>query len=186
MLLISVLIKLSDGEEVFVGTPMRYGLNGKTFFMYKFRTMIPNAHHIAMSNNEIKDELLGNHKLESDIRVTKIGRILRNTDLDELPQLINVILGHMSMVGPRPYYEEEIEYHLEKYPQDKKYFKNIFSVKPGLTGIWQVSGRNEITFRKRLQIESEYALKPSILKDIYILLKTPWVVLVRPGSSRGS
>lgn len=185
MLLISILIKLSDGGEVFVGTPIRYGLNGKSFFMYKFRTMIPNAHSIAMSNSEVKEKLLGNHKLEDDMRVTVIGRILRNTDLDELPQLINVMLGQMSMVGPRPFYHEEIEYHLKEYPEDEKYFKDIFSVKPGLTGIWQVSGRNEIPFRKRLQIESEYALKPSILKDIYILFKTPYVVLTRKGV-RGS
>lgn len=182
MLLISILIKVSDGGEVFVGTPIRYGLNGKSFFMYKFRTMIPNAHHIAMNNGEIKDKLLGNHKLEGDMRVTKIGKILRNTDLDELPQLINVILGQMSMVGPRPFYEEEVLHHLEKYPEDKKYFEVIFKSKPGLTGIWQVSGRNEIPFRKRLQMESEYALKPSILKDMYIFLKTPIIVLTRKGA----
>ena len=181
MLLISICIKLSDGAEVFVGTPRRYCIDGKTFFMYKFRTMIPNAHNIAMSNGEVKKKLLGDHKLNDDIRVTGVGRILRNTDLDELPQLINVILGDMSMVGPRPFYQEEIQHHLEKHPEDEKYFKNIFSVKPGLTGIWQVSGRNEISFKERLKMESEYALKPSILKDIYILLKTPIVVITRKG-----
>ena len=181
MLVVAVLIKLSDGGEVFVGTPVRYGLDGKSFFMYKFRTMIPNAHEIAMSNGNMKDSLLSNHKLKGDIRVTRIGRILRNTDLDELPQLINVMLGHMSMVGPRPYYHDEIKHHLEQYPEDQMYFNDIFSVKPGLTGIWQVSGRNEIPFRKRLKMESQYALNPCILNDIYILLKTPWVVLTRKG-----
>ena len=186
MLLISICIKLYDGGEVFVGTPMRYGMEGKTFFMYKFRTMIPNAHHIAMSNRHIKKKLLEDHKLYDEIRVTRIGRILRNTDLDELPQVINVVLGNMSIVGPRPFYEEEVQHHLEKHPEDKKYFKDIFSVKPGLTGIWQVSGRNEISFVGRLKMESEYALKPSILKDIYILLKTPVVVLSRLGSTNKS
>lgn len=181
MLVISFLIKFSDGGEIFVGTPVRYGMEKKSFFMYKFRTMIPNAHTQAMSEEDIKVQLLSNHKLEKDIRVTKIGRILRNTDMDELPQLINVILGQMSMVGPRPFYEEEIKYHLEKYPNDIQYFNDIFKAKPGLTGIWQVSGRNEIPFRKRLQMESYYATHPNILKDIYILLKTPFVILTRKG-----
>ena len=181
MLLISILIKLFDGGEIFVGTPVRYGLEGKHFFMYKFRTMIPNAHDLIMGDSGKRDELLGNHKLNGDSRVTRIGRVLRNSDLDELPQLINVLLGQMSMVGPRPFYSEEIEHHLKEYPKDEKYFKNIFKVRPGLTGIWQVSGRNEIPFRERLRIESEYALNPSIIKDIYILLQAPWVVISRKG-----
>lgn len=182
MLVIALVIKLSDGGEVFVGTPVRYGLDGKSFFMYKFRTMVPNAHEIAMKNGDMKKSLLSNHKLKDDVRVTRVGKFLRSTDLDELPQLINVILGHMSMVGPRPYYQEEIKHHLKQYPTDKRYFNDIFTVKPGLTGIWQVSGRNEIPFRKRLQMESHYALNPCILNDIYILLKTPWVVLTRKGA----
>lgn len=181
MLLISILIKLSDGGEVFVGTPVRYGLEGKHFFMYKFRTMIPNAHDLTMVDSNKRDELLSNHKLKGDSRVTRVGRVLRGTDLDELPQLINVLLGHMSMVGPRPFYSEEIEHHLKEYPKDEKYLKNIFKVKPGITGIWQVSGRNEIPFRERLRMESEYALNPSIIKDVYILLQTPWVVISRKG-----
>ncbi|MDX9739281.1 MAG: sugar transferase [Candidatus Dojkabacteria bacterium] len=181
MLMISILIKLSDGGEVFVGTPVRYGLEGKHFFMYKFRTMIPNAHDLTMGDSKKRDELLSNHKLKGDSRVTRVGRVLRGTDLDELPQLINVLLGHMSMVGPRPFYSEEIEHHLKEYPEDEKYFKNIFKVKPGITGIWQVSGRNEIPFRERLRMESEYALNPSIIKDVYILLQTPWVVISRKG-----
>lgn len=181
MLAIALVIKLSDGGEVFVGTPVRYGLDGKSFFMYKFRTMVPNAHEIAMGKGDMKKSLLSNHKLKGDVRVTRVGRILRSTDLDELPQLINVMLGHMSMVGPRPYYHEEIKHHLKQYPSDERYFNDIFTVKPGLTGIWQVSGRNEIPFRKRLQMESHYALNPCILNDIYILLKTPWVVLTRKG-----
>ncbi len=181
MLVIALAIKLSDGGEVFVGTPVRYGREGKSFFMYKFRTMIPNAHELAMKDSKVKGELLGNHKLEKDLRVTRVGRILRNTDLDELPQLINIVLGQMSMVGPRPFYTEEIEEHLSKYPKDSKYFKEIFSVKPGLTGMWQISGRNEIPFRDRLVIDTEYAKHPSLLTDLYILFKTPWVVLSRKG-----
>ena len=176
MLIISVCIKVFDGGEVFVGSPKRLGKDRRLFFMYKFRTMVSDAHELVD-----KDELFKNHKLENDGRVTKIGRILRNTDMDELPQLINIILGDMSLVGPRPYYVDEIEHHLKLYPEDMVYFDNIFTVKPGLTGIWQVSGRNDISFRERLRMESEYALKSSILMDIYILFVTPFIVLTRKG-----
>lgn len=176
MLIISVCIKVFDGGEVFVGSPKRLGKDRRLFFMYKFRTMVSDAHELVD-----KDELFKNHKLENDSRVTKIGRILRNTDMDELPQLINIILGDMSLVGPRPYYVGEIEHHLKLYPEDMVYFYNIFTVKPGLTGIWQVSGRNDIHFRERLKMESEYALKSSILIDIYILFVTPFIVLTRKG-----
>lgn len=176
MLIISVCIKVFDGGEVFVGSPKRLGKDRQLFFMYKFRTMVSDAHELVD-----KDELFKNHKLENDSRVTKIGRILRNTDMDELPQLINIILSDMSLVGPRPYYVEEIEHHLKLYPEDMVYFDNIFTVKPGLTGIWQVSGRNDIHFRERLKMESEYALKSSILIDIYILFVTPFIVLTRKG-----
>lgn len=181
MFLIAILIKLSDGGEVFVGNPVRKGLNGNYFFMYKFRTMVPNAHTLAMSNGKSKDDLLSNHKLVNDTRVTKIGRILRDTDMDELPQLINVILGDMSLVGPRPYYDDEIKYHLEKNPKDVKYLEKIFTVKPGITGPWQVSGRNSIPIEKRIRMESEYASSPNLLNDIYIFLKTPFVVITRKG-----
>ena len=176
MLVISIIIKLYDGGEVFLGNPKRLSMGGKEFFMYKFRTMAPDSY-----SNVDKGILFRNHKIEGDSRVTRIGRILRNTDIDELPQLINVILGDMSMVGPRPYYEEEIEYHLKEFPKDRVYFENILSVKPGLTGIWQVSGRNSIPFRERLKMESNYSLDYNIFKDIYILLKTPFVVLSRYG-----
>jgi lipopolysaccharide/colanic/teichoic acid biosynthesis glycosyltransferase len=176
VLVISICIKVADGGEIFVGSPKRLARGYREFFMYKFRTMIPGAHMIVD-----RKELFKNHKLENDVRVTKIGRILRSTDMDELPQLINVILGDMSLVGPRPYYVDEIEYHLERYPKDIEFFKNIMNTKPGLTGIWQVSGRNEIPFRERLMMESEYATHRSILKDMYILLKTPFVVITRKG-----
>lgn len=181
MLLIAILIKLSDGGEIFLGTPTRLGLYGRPFFMFKFRTMVMDAHLLTMKSKHEREKLFKNHKIYNDVRVTKLGRILRGIDLDELPQLINIILGNMSMVGPRPYYLDEIEHHLKKYPEDILYINNIMKGKPGLTGIWQVSGRNKISFRKRLKMESEYVLKPSILKDIYILIKTPFVVLTRKG-----
>ena len=177
MLAIALLIKFSDGGEVFVGTPVRCGLGGKEFFMYKFRTMVPNAHDMLVTNGEF----VRSHKLENDFRVTRIGRVLRNTDLDELPQLINVVLGQMSLVGPRPYYSSELERHFKLYPSDSRYMEDILKVKPGITGVWQVSGRNSIPFRKRLVMESHFAKNPSILNEVYILLKTPWVVITRKG-----
>jgi undecaprenyl-phosphate galactose phosphotransferase len=156
--------------------------------MYKFRTMIPDAHREILENPEytnLKKRWEGNGnklKIDEDIRITPVGRILRKTDLDELPQLINVLIGQMSIVGPRPMYKDELERHLKSNPKDKKYLKDIFSVKPGITGLWQVSGRNEIPFNKRLKMDAEYAKKQSFLLDIKILLKTPYVVLTRKGA----
>jgi lipopolysaccharide/colanic/teichoic acid biosynthesis glycosyltransferase len=179
LLLIAISIKLYDGGEIFVSNPIRSGLNGKQFFMFKFRSMIPNAYNLL--DEDKKRELIINHKISGDKRITKLGKILRGTDLDELPQLINVILGQMSLVGPRPFYEGEVENHLKEYPEDKEYFDILFKVKPGITGIWQVSGRNSISFRERLQIDSEYYNNKSILSYLNILIKTPWVVISRKG-----
>lgn len=178
MFLISILIKLQDGGEVFVGTPVRCGLNGNTFFMYKFRTMVPNAHSQKTELNDV-------HKVENDSRVTVLGKLLRRWDLDELPQLINVILGQMSIVGPRPFYKGEIEQYLKGNPEDAKYFKELQKVKPGLTGIWQVSGRNTIPFSKRVRMECEYIKQRNILKDIGIMLITPYVILSGKGKIDG-
>jgi lipopolysaccharide/colanic/teichoic acid biosynthesis glycosyltransferase len=108
--------------------------------------------------------------------------LLRRTDLDELPQLVNVLMGHMSIVGPRPMYKDELERHLKTNPEDEKYLNNILSVRPGITGLWQVSGRNEIPFGKRLKMDAEYSQEQNLLLDMKILLKTPYVVLTRKGA----
>jgi lipopolysaccharide/colanic/teichoic acid biosynthesis glycosyltransferase len=187
-LLISFLIWLGDRDKIYVKEPLRIGLYGKEFRMYKFRTMIPDAHREILENPkyvDLKKKWEGNGnklKIDEDVRITRVGRILRKTDLDELPQLINVLIGQMSIVGPRPMYKDELERHLKSNPKDKKYLKDIFSVKPGITGLWQVSGRNEIPFNKRLKMDAEYAKKQSFLLDIKILLKTPYVVLTRKGA----
>ncbi len=187
LLLTSFLIWLGDRGEICVRDPLRIGLGGKEFRMYKFRTMIPNAHREILENPEYADLKRnggnGNKlKIEEDIRITKIGRLLRRTDLDELPQLVNVLMGHMSIVGPRPMYKDEVERHLETNPKDEKYLKNILSVRPGITGLWQVSGRNEIPFGKRLKMDAEYSQEQNLLLDMKILLKTPYVVLARKGA----
>lgn len=150
--------------------------------------MIPNAHREILENPEYanlkkKWERNGNKlKIDEDIRITKIGKLLRKTDLDELPQLFNVLMGQMSIVGPRPMYKDELKRHLKNNPQDEKYLKDILSVRPGITGLWQVSGRNEISFGKRLKMDAEYARKQNLLLDMKILLKTPYVVLTRKGA----
>ena len=187
-LLISFLIWLEDRNEVYVKDPLRIGLHGKEFHMYKFRTMIPNAHREILENPKYADlkkkwEENGNKlKIDEDVRITPVGRILRKTDLDELPQLVNVLIGQMSIVGPRPTYKDELERHLKDNPQDEKYLKDIFTVRPGITGLWQVSGRNKIPFGKRLKMDAEYAKKQNIFLDMKILLKTPYVVLTRKGA----
>jgi undecaprenyl-phosphate galactose phosphotransferase len=177
-----------DRNEVFVKEPLRIGLNGKEFKMYKFRTMIPNAHKEILNNPKYADlknkwEENGNKlKIDEDIRITSMGKFLRKTDIDELPQLINVILGEMSLVGPRPMYNEELEKYFLKHPKDIKYLKDIFSVRPGMTGIWQVTGRNTIPFSKRLKLDAWYSRNFNILTDIKILFKTPYIVLTRKGA----
>lgn len=156
--------------------------------MYKFRSMIPNAHQEILNNPKYIDlkkkwEKNGNKlKLEDDTRVTWIGKILRKTDIDELPQIINVIKGDMSLIGPRPMYKDELERHLSKFSKDKEYLKEIFKVKPGITGIWQVSGRNKISFSERLKMDSEYTKNINFITDLKIFFKTPYVVLTRKGA----
>lgn len=188
LLIIGILIYITDKGDIFVKDPLRIGKNRREFRMYKFRSMIPNAHQEILNNPKYKDlknkwEKNGNKlKLEDDIRITWIGKILRKTDIDELPQIINIIKGDMSLIGPRPMYKDELERHLTKYPKDKEYLKEIFKVKPGITGIWQVSGRNKISFSERLKMDSEYTKNINFITDLKIFFKTPYVVLTRKGA----
>ena len=157
----------------------RIGLNGKSFGLYKFRSMIPNADEILHKHNK---ELLeqfkkGDWKIENDPRITRLGKALRSLTIDEFPQLYNVIRGEMSMVGPRAYVKKELDQQTKKYPSTKKYRDMILSVKPGITGPWQTSGRNEIPFVKRAKMDAEYAQNKSIFKDIIILFKTPQAMI---------
>jgi lipopolysaccharide/colanic/teichoic acid biosynthesis glycosyltransferase len=195
-LLITAAIWITDRCEICIRDPLRIGLNGSKFRMYKFRTMHVNAHDEILNNPKYaklkkKWETNGNKlKIEEDPRITKVGRLLRKTDLDELPQLINVLKGEMSLVGPRPMYEDEIIRFMKKntkggkYSNEKlkQYLKNISKVRPGITGMWQVSGRNEIPFDERLRMDSEYAQSQNFWDDFKILLKTPYIVLTRKGA----
>jgi len=158
----------------------RIGKDGKLFTMYKFRTMVPNADGILFrlleTNEEIRNEYMINKKLKNDPRVTKIGKILRKTSLDEIPQFINVFLGQMSLIGNRPYLPREIE-------DMGFYFKSIISTKPGLTGLWQVSGRSNTTFQERLEIERKYSRIYNLKLDIKIFFKTIIQVIKKDGAN---
>ncbi len=168
-IVIGILIKLeSDGPVLF--TQERVGKDLKIFKIYKFRTMYMNQEErlkdYLRKNPKAKKEWENYRKLKSfDPRVTKIGRILRKFSLDEIPQILNIIKGDMSLVGPRPYLKEEVPYiSSENY--------DIFKVKPGITGPWQVSGRNKIPFNERIKIEKDYARTKNLFKDISYLFKT--------------
>jgi len=187
LLLVSFLVWITDRNEVFVKEPLRLGMKGKEFKMYKFRTMIPNAHEEIQNNpkySESKEMWLkhdGKLKISEDPRITWIGKMLRKTDMDELPQLFNVLKGDMSIVGPRPMYQGEIKRYLSKNAEGRRYLKRISRVRPGITGLWQVSGRNNIKFKDRVILEARYASRVNFREDMKIFLNTPWVVLTRRG-----
>jgi lipopolysaccharide/colanic/teichoic acid biosynthesis glycosyltransferase len=183
LLLIAILIKLISKGPVFVPNCIRL-YEFKPFFMYKFRTMRLDHEEILEANPELKKVLENEHKipLNNDPRITWIGKFLRKTDLDELPQLINIILGQMSLVGPRPYMIWEIEKLLNDEDQiDKMNLRKIQKVKPGITGLWQISGRNNLNFRQRVELEAIYARNCNLLLDLKILLKTPKILLTGKG-----
>lgn len=178
LLFIAIAIKLDSKGPVFADAPMRVTKNGKLFKMYKFRSMFVGAHEILHNDPKYKD-LLEKYKknsyklpLNEDPRITKIGRFIRKTSLDELAQLLNILNGEMSLVGPRAYYPFELEEQQVKYPNSRKYVKIILSTKPGLTGEWQVSGRSLINFDKRVEMDARYVKRKSIFYDIWIILKT--------------
>ncbi len=185
-LVTAVAIKLSGPGPVFADTPQRVGKNGTPFKLYKFRSMIVNAHEklrsdpkLAKLYNEYKQN---SYKLLDDPRVTPAGRFIRKHSLDEIPQLLNVIRGDMSLVGPRPYYPDELKEQQRKYPHTKNLVKVVLSAKPGITGHWQVSGRSEVNFDKRIQMDADYVKKRSLLMDLRILLKSPWAMISGKGA----
>jgi lipopolysaccharide/colanic/teichoic acid biosynthesis glycosyltransferase len=150
------------------------GKNGKEFWLYKFRSMIVDADKVLLYNKKLLAEFKnGDWKLKNDPRITKLGRLLRNLTIDEFPQLYNVLKGEMSIVGPRAYLKEELKEQSKKYPQTKKMIKKILSVKPGITGVWQTSGRNIVPFAKRAKMDYDYVRSLSFWQDLKIILNTP-------------
>lgn len=167
-----------DGAKIFY-TQKRIGKNGKPFTMIKFRSMAVNAdEQLKRYLEEHPDEKKNykkNKKLKEDFRVTKTGKFIRKTSIDEWPQFIQVLTGKMSIVGPRPYLPREKE-------DMGEYYDKITKVKPGLTGLWQIRGRSNLSFDERLKIDNEYIEKRSLLYDIKILLKTFGKVVKREGA----
>lgn len=186
IIITAFLIKVTSPGPVFAGTPKRVGKNGKLFYPYKFRSMVLNAHQLLRTDpgfRELYKKYKGSSfKLHQDPRITPVGKFIRKHSIDEIPQLLNVLKGEMSIVGPRPYYPDELEEQQKKYPQTKPLVKEALRVKPGITGFWQVSGRSEVNFDKRIEMDAYYARKKSIVLDILILLKTPWVMLSGIGA----
>ncbi len=181
-----VAIKVTSPGPILADTPERVGKSGKLFKMYKFRSMVQNAHEILRENPDFaklfEDYKKGSYKLKNDPRVTPVGRIIRKYSLDEVPQLVNILSGDMSLVGPRAYYPDELREQQKKYPTTKDSVKVVLSVKPGLTGFWQVSGRSQINFDKRIAMDADYVHKRSIMYDTYIILRTPWAMISGKGA----
>lgn len=174
-LILIVLVKLDSKGPVFFGHK-RIGYKGETISVYKFRSMVQNAEEVLRNfTPEQKAEFEKNFKLDDDPRVTKIGAFLRKTSLDELPQLINIIKGDMSVVGPRPIVQKEVV----KYG---KYADKLFSIKPGLTGFWQANGRSDTTYDERVQMDMYYIDNRSTLLDMKILFKTVIAVIRKEGA----
>jgi exopolysaccharide biosynthesis polyprenyl glycosylphosphotransferase len=173
--IIAALIKMDSAGPVFYRRRVM-GIGGKEFDAFKFRTMHVNGDEILAQHPELAAELQMNHKLKDDPRITRMGRLLRATSLDELPQLINVLRGEMSLVGPRMISpEERIEYGQMQL--------NLFTVKPGLTGLWQVSGRSDLSYAERVQLDMHYIRNYSIWLDLQILFfQTVPTVLKRRGA----
>lgn len=182
----AIAIKFDSYGPIFADTPQRVGKNGRLFKMYKFRSMVQNAHQLLRSDPRYKDLLkkykLNSYKLKEDPRITRVGKFIRKHSIDEIPQLLNVLRGEMSLVGPRAYYPDELEHQQKKFPHTKKDVQIVLTSKPGITGVWQVSGRSEVQFDKRIAMDAQYVRKKSVINDIVILLKTPWVMVTGKGA----
>lgn len=187
-IIIPVLIKLDSKGPIFY-RPERVGKNGRIFRMFKFRSMkmfeingkVVHAVEFWKANPELYEKYKkGGWKLEldEDPRITKLGKILRQTSIDEMPQVLNILTGDMSLVGPRAYVKPELEDAVKRYGKKiKPLIEESLAVKPGLTGPWQVSGRNVIPWDQRVAIDADYAKRHSLLYDVYIILKTPFAMI---------
>ena len=174
LLIIALCIKLDDGGSILHFREI-IGKNGRRFYALKFRTMIPDADLYLAKHPELLRKFQKNMKLERDPRVTRMGKFLRKTSLDELPQLVNVLVGQMSLVGPRIIHPSEL-------PRFGQYAQKRLSVKPGITGLWQISGRQHISYDERVQLDMRYIDSRSFIVDLTILIKTLKVFIVHTGA----
>jgi len=186
ILIIVIAIKLDSKGPILADTPKRVGKNGKLFKMYKFRSMVENAHEMLRGNpkyaNLFNAYKKGSYKLKDDPRITPVGHFIRKHSLDEIPQALNILKGEMSLVGPRAYYPDELRDQQKKYPHTADSVKIVLSVKPGVTGFWQVSGRSEINFDKRIEMDAAYVKKRSLFYDLWIIAKTPTAMITGRGA----
>jgi lipopolysaccharide/colanic/teichoic acid biosynthesis glycosyltransferase len=178
MVVVAVLIKLQDGGPIFFAHP-RIGMGGRNFPCLKFRSMVVDSEarlkqHLA-NNPAAREEWELDHKLRNDPRITPLGSFLRKSSIDELPQLLNVLRGEMSLVGPRPIVQAEIA----RYGRS---FRHYTAVRPGITGLWQVSGRNDVAYNRRVALDRAYAVGRSPGLYLVIIVKTVPAVLTRSGS----
>ncbi len=174
MLIIALSIKLTCPGKVVFGHK-RVGRHGRSFQCYKFRSMVPNAQDVLREllarDSAAREEWAATFKLKNDPRITRIGRFIRKTSLDELPQLWNVLRGDMSLVGPRPVVRQELEQY---YGAGRRHY---ISVRPGLTGLWQVSGRNDVSYEQRVELDIRYVEEWTMWRDVVIVLRTAKAVL---------
>ena len=177
-LLLVLIIRLDSPGPAFY-RQKRLGQGGRTILIYKFRTMVPDSERvlrrILAEDSSLREEWAKDHKLKNDPRITRVGNFLRKYSLDELPQLLNVLKGEMSLVGPRPIVESEVE----KY---KSAFEDYCLVRPGITGLWQISGRNNTSYTERVYLDSYYVNNWSVWLDWWILIKTIPVILGAKGA----
>lgn len=172
---LAILMKIGDPKGPIFFSQTRIGLNGKKFKMYKIRSMVINAEELLetlLEQNEVEGAMF---KMKDDPRITKVGKFIRKTSIDELPQLWNVVKGDMSLVGPRPPLGREVEEYTD-------YDMQRLLIKPGCTGLWQVSGRNNLGFSEMVELDLKYIKNLSLWNDLVIGIKTIWV-MVKPNSA---
>jgi Undecaprenyl-phosphate galactose phosphotransferase WbaP len=177
---VAIAVRLTTGSPIIFGHK-RVGRDGREFKCYKFRSMVPNADEVLAqllaSNAEAREEWNRDFKLKNDPRVTRAGRFIRKTSLDEFPQLWNVVVNQMSIVGPRPVVRKELDqYYLGAFKA------HYLSVKPGLTGLWQVSGRNDIEYGERVELDRCYVCSWGVWSDFMIVMRTVGVMFRRKGA----
>ncbi|UOO43739.1 sugar transferase [Priestia megaterium] len=174
-IIVAICIKIEDKNGPVLFSQTRVGKNQSEFTMYKFRSMVSNAEELLENLLEQNETTGAMFKMKNDPRVTKIGRFIRKTSIDELPQLINVLKGDMSLVGPRPPLKREVEVYTQ-------YQKQRLLIQPGCTGLWQVSGRSNIGFEDMVELDLKYIVERSIFKDILIIIKTVLLVFNKNGA----
>ena len=191
ILITALLLKITSPGPVFVEKEnlhmKRMGKHGKIFRLYKFRSMMVKADVLEKTDPRFRHvykekRTAGNYKSRHDTRITPVGKFIRKHSIDEIPQVLNIMMGDMSLVGPRPYLPDELEEQTEKFPGTDKCVKETLTVKPGITGYWQVSGRSDVKFDKRIEMDAYYARKKSLWLDFLIILKTPWVMISGKGA----